>query len=302
MPSRVSLLPAGRRLRLFLAVLLGVALAAGVARAELLAPFKDELFAYPRVLAVADGGRHVTVDYQSQRDIHGRDQIPERRAKSAYVDLGPSRSQRELVVATEVARVPHVAVGRTQNARFIVLYLYGQGGNRLQGMNDYTFGGNFNRIKNLAERNGGLYLTTDFSDFGDRGARQVASLISYYATSSPGARVYVACGSMGGAICWRLADDADVAPRLGGLLLLGSHWEEKFLSSRAFRLRVPVFFGHGGADKVFPVAQQERFFRSILRRAPDYPARFVRFETGSHGTPIRMSDWRATLNWMHSAR
>jgi hypothetical protein len=24
----------------------------------------------------------------------------------------------------------------------------------------------------------------------------------------------------------------------------------------------------------------------------------VRFETGTHGTPIRMTDWRETLNWM----
>ena len=130
----------------------------------------------------------------------------------------------------------------------------------------------------------------------------MASLIAFYAAHSPRARVYVACGSMGGALCWRLADDAGVAPRLGGLLLLGSFWEEKFLSSREFSARVPVFFGHGGADRVFPVERQEAFFRSILRRAPDYPARFVRFETGSHGTPIRMSDWRETLNWMDAAR
>ncbi len=272
------------------------------ARADLLGPFKDDLFAYPRTLGVQDGGRHLTVDYRKQRDIHQRDEVPERRAKSAYIDRTPSRSQKDLMVATDVARVPHMIVGTPQNARFMVVYLYGQGGNRKQGMNDFTFGGNFNRIKNLAARNGGLYITTDFSDFAATGAKQVSSLISYYATSSPNAKIYVACGSMGGGLCWRLADDADVAPRLGGLLLFGSHWDEKFLSSRAFERRVPVFFGHGSDDTVFPVENQERFFRSILRRAPDYPARFVRFESGSHGTPIRMSDWRATLNWMAVAR
>jgi hypothetical protein len=26
----------------------------------------------------------------------------------------------------------------------------------------------------------------------------------------------------------------------------------------------------------------------------------VRFEAGNHGTPIRMTDWRETLNWMLS--
>src|SRR5690606_10024512 len=141
--------------------------------ADLLAPYKDDLFAYPRVLARADGGRHVTVDYRAKRDIDGRDQIPERRVKPAYVDLGVRRAQKELVAAAGRVHIRHMAVGRTEGAGFIVLYLHGQGGNRAQGMNDHTFGGNFNRIKNLAVRNGGLYLTTDFSDFGAVGARQV---------------------------------------------------------------------------------------------------------------------------------
>jgi len=287
--------------RLTLAAALFLAFAPASAAKELLRPFKDELFAYPARLAQADGGRHFTVDYQSARDINSRDEVPERRVRSRYIDLDVRRVQKDLVARTEVAQIPHMTVGTADKARFIVVYLYGQGGTRRQGMDDFTFGGNFNRIKNLALHNGGLYLTTDFSSFDATGARQVASLIGVYAQKSPDAPVYVACGSMGGALCWRLADDASVAPRLGGLLLLGSHWDDRFLSSRAFKRRVPVFFGHGGGDRVFPVEHQERFFRSILRRAPDYPARFVRFETGSHGTPIRMSNWRDTLNWMHSA-
>jgi hypothetical protein len=28
----------------------------------------------------------------------------------------------------------------------------------------------------------------------------------------------------------------------------------------------------------------------------------MRFETGTHGTPIRMVDWRQALNWMLSLR
>lgn len=285
----------------FLAAFFTVILAAP-AHAELLKPFKDELFSYPRALSQSDGGRHMAVDYRSDRDINARDEIPERRAHARYVDLAVRSRQKDLVAATGVARIAHMIVGQPDDARFIVVYLYGQGGSRRQGMDDFTFGGNFNRIKNLAARNGGLYLTTDFSDFAETGARQVASLISYYAARSPKAKIFIACGSMGGGLCWRLADDETLAPRLSGLLLLGSHWDETFLSSRAFRARVPVFFGHGGADRVFPVATQERFFRSILSRSPDYPARFVRFETGSHGTPIRMSDWRDTLNWMDSVR
>ncbi len=272
------------------------------ADADMLAPYKDGLYAYPAVLAEADGGRHVTVDYRESRDIDGRDEVPERRVWGNYVDLGVRRAQQDLVVETTAGRIAHIALGRQEKARFIVVYLHGQGGSRRQGMDDFTFGGNFNRIKNLAARNDGLYLTVDFPDFGAGGAGRVAALAGHYAARSPEAPVFIACGSMGGGLCWRLADDAGIAPRLGGLLLLGSHWDEGFFASRAFKRRVPLFFGHGGNDKVYPVERQEAFFRAILKRAPDYPARFVRFETGSHGTPIRMADWRATLNWMAADR
>ncbi len=269
-----------------------------VAFAETLKPYKDELFAYPEILS-RDGG-YIVVDYDEMRDINGRDEIPERQARGKYVSTGVRKAQQDGLLRTKAGNVRHVAVGRREGAKFIAIYLHGQGGSRKQGVDDFTFGGNFNRIKNLMARNGGLYLSPDFSDFGEKGAAEIAALVRHYGKKSPGAKFFVACGSMGGSLCWALADNEAVAPQLGGLLLLGSHWHENFLASPAFRAKVPVFFGHGSRDTVFPVEQQEAFFRSITAKSPGYPVRFVRFETGTHGTPIRMTDWRETLNWMFS--
>lgn len=265
-------------------------------------PHKDRLFAYPGVLSSDLDGRYRVIDYREMRDINGRDEIPERRAKRSYVSLGVRRMQQDLAVETQAGTIRHIAVGQTQGASVITLYLHGQGGSRHQGADDFSFGGNFNRIKNLMTEAGGLYLSPDFSDFGDRGAAEVAALIAHYVGASPGALVFVACGSMGGALCWKLAEDAETAAHLSGLLFLGSHWHDTFFASAAFERKVPLFFGHGSGDTVFPVERQEAFFRSILQRAPDYPVRFVRFETGTHGTPIRMTDWRETLNWMLSVQ
>lgn len=271
------------------------------ASALTLKPFKDELFAYPALLSSEKGDRYRVFDYRELRDINQRDEAPERRAHAKYVALGVRRAQQDLVFKGDAGEVRHFAVGSTENASIIVIYLHGQGGSRRQGIDDFTFGGNFNRIKNLMAGNGGLYLSPDFADFGEDGAAQVAALIGYYAKQSPAAKIFVACGSMGGQICWRLAGRKDTGGRIDGLLLLGSMWDEGFLSSPAFGRRVPVFFAQGSKDPVFPVASQEAFFRSILAKTPDYPTRFVRFETGTHGTPIRMTDWRETLNWMLSA-
>lgn len=284
----------------FLSIVVTVALAPPAEATDALKPFKDELFAYPAVLSSEKGDRYRVVDYRELRDINERDQVPERRVKGEYVSTAVRKVQQDLMLKTDAGDIRHVAVGSTAGAGIIVLYLHGQGGSRKQGADDFTFGGNFNRIKNLMAANGGLYLSPDFSDFSDKGAAQIASLIGHYAEASPGAKIFVACGSMGGALCWKLAGRQDTGARVDGLLLLGSLWDESFLASPAFKRRIPVFFGQGSKDPVFPVQNQEAFFRSILAKSSSYPARFVRFETGTHGTPIRMVDWRETLNWMLS--
>ena len=175
------------------------------ASAQALEPFKDKLFAYPGILSSEAGGDYLVVDYDEMRDINKRDQVPERRVRGAYVSTGVRKVQKDLVLKSDAGAIRHFVVGRTEGARYITLYLYGQGGSRKQGINDFTFGGNFNRIKNLMAANDGLYLAPDVSDFGDRGTAEVAALIEHYGGRSPGAKIFIACGSMGGAICWRLA-------------------------------------------------------------------------------------------------
>ncbi|WP_181169801.1 alpha/beta fold hydrolase [Mesorhizobium sp. B2-3-13] len=291
-----------RRLsRAFLAFLAAIIFPiAAHADALTLKPFKDDVFAYPATLSSDSNGAYTVLDYREMRDINQRDEVPEKRVHAQYTDTGVRKVQQDLLLKTDAGDVRYVAVGKTQGAAVIVLYLHGQGGSRKQGVDDFTFGGNFNRLKNLMAGNGGLYISPDFPDFGDKGAAQVAALIDHYAEQSPGAKIFVACGSMGGALCWKLAARKDTGGRVNGLLLLGSLWDEGFLASPAFKRRVPVFFGQGSHDVVFPVASQEAFFRSILAKSKTYPTRFVRFETGTHGTPIRMVDWRGTLNWMLS--
>lgn len=288
--------------RLLPAVLFfALALVATPAAALQLAPFKDRLFDYPAILDSRDQGAYRIVDYREMRDINGRDAVPERRVERRYIETEIRRLQREEVVETRAGSIRHFLVGKPRGARLIVVYLHGQGGSRHQGVNDLTFGGNFNRVKNLVARNGGLYLSPDIADFGEAGAAQVAGLLSHYVADAPHARIVLACGSMGGALCWRLARERLLAPRLAGLMLLGSMWDDDFAGTPAFRHRVPVFIGHGSRDSVFPIEAQEMFYDKIRIAAPDYPVRLVRFETGSHGTPIRMTDWRETLNWMLAA-
>lgn len=280
--------------------LLFILICAGIVPASALdvAAHKDRLFAYPSVIETRDGGAFRIIDYNEMRDINGRDEIPEKRVKGQYVTPGVKRVEKDTRVDTAAGTINHVAVGTQQGAKVITVYIHGQGGNRKQGSNDYTFGGNFNRIKALMAGNGGLYLAPDVDDFGPTGVARMAALIDHYARMSPGAPVFVACGSAGGAVCYGLANAKATVRWLSGIMLMGSFWQDDFLASPAFERRVPLFIGHGSRDPVFAIGNMEGFYQRIRNADAAYPVMMVRFESGNHGTPIRMTDWRETLNWM----
>ena len=154
-----------------------------------------------------------------------------------------------------------------------MVYLHGQGGSRKQGVDDFTFGGNFNRVKNLMAENGGLYLSPDFSDFGDKGAAEIAALITHYAEQlARRARLRRLRLDGRGAGAGSLPADKTVAPRLSGLLLLGSLWDERFSRQPGFQAQGAGVFRPGQSrSPCSRSTNQEAFFRSISAKSPGYP-------------------------------
>jgi predicted esterase len=284
------------------ALALALCTAAHAADPYRLAPYKDDLFKYPEVLSSEDNGNFVVVGYDKQRDLYDRDQVPERKVWPKYVS-GVSRISG--TYASSGKSLGFFGAGKVEGgARAVVIYVHGQGGSRFQGVDDGMFGGNFNRIMNLMAANGGAYLSPDFTDIGPAGAADIKALILDQLRRSPDAALFVACGSQGGALCWDMIADPEVAGRLSGLLLLGSGHDEQFLKSPLLKQkarRVPIFIGHGTLDPIFPWQDEADFYKRLRKAAPGYPVKFAAFDTGVHGTPIRMVDWRLTLNWMLEA-
>ncbi len=240
------------------------------------------------------------VDYSKQRDLYGRDTIVEKKAKPEYVSLVGSATYE---YAGGGNRTLHfMGTGKVKgDAKAIVIYIHGMGGSRAQGVNEWMFGGNFNRIMNLMAQNDGAYLSPDFSDFGASGTADIRNLILDQAQRSPKAEIFIACGSWGGAICWQLAADAKAAPHISGLLLLGSNHDDRFVRSPAVTgsgHRFPVYIGHGTADPIYGWKDEVAFYNKVRAANPGYPIKCAIFNTGVHGTPIRMTDWRLILNWM----
>ncbi|MDP9629867.1 UNVERIFIED_ORG: pimeloyl-ACP methyl ester carboxylesterase [Ensifer adhaerens] len=268
------------------------------AEAQVLKPYKDDLFSYGKVLEESEGGDYRVVDYQELRDINERDEIPERRVKRAFVSLGVKGEQVNETLDVGGRSLGVTRVGRERGAAFTVIFIHGRGGDRRLGANDFSFGGNFNRLKNLAVANGGVYYAPSVRSFDAAGAADVAGLVKLAAERSGGRPVVLACASMGSFICWGVSRDAGAVAALGGMMIMGGAADPDFTKSAAYKAKLPMFFSHGSRDSVYPAASQKALYSAL--KGQGYPARFVLFETGSHGTPVRMTDWRDALNWIGS--
>ncbi|MBW9087476.1 alpha/beta fold hydrolase [Rhizobium wenxiniae] len=259
-------------------------------------PFKDNLFSSHKVLKSEDGGAYEVMDYNELRDINDRDQEPERRVRGAYVDTSVRRSQENETLMLGGRNVEVTRVGQSSGERFSVIFIHGRGGDRRLGVNDYSFGGNFNRLKNLVARNGGTYYSVSVRSFDDKGAADVGALLRHAFEQSSGRPVILACASMGGIVCQNIVRDREAVRYLGGMVLLGGPPDQGLATTPYAKLKLPIYFGHGSADSVYRAEDQEKIFRGL--RATGYPARFALFQTGGHGTPIRMVDWRKVLNFV----
>jgi predicted esterase len=268
------------------------------AQALELKPFKDKEFAYSGFIGNASNPLDLTIDYQEMRDINGRDAVPELRVKSPWLSTGVRRQAKDLTIDTPLGPLQAIATGKREGASFIVVFLHGKGGTRELGQNDLRFGGNFNRIRNLAVQNGGVYVTPGFTGFGDEAARQVSAITQAFLAASPSAKLVLACGSMGGFVCHRLVRDEAIAPRLSGVMFMGSFPDDGFATSSVVKTGLPVFIGHGSNDRTSPMAGMDAFAAKLRASAGASNVMIHRFNTGSHGTPIRMTDWRLVLNWM----
>lgn len=266
----------------------------------LLAPFKETAFRYRKPLEVSDGGRFMIAPYDELVDINKRDEVPVRKVRSWYVRRLPKGTQVEGDYEVGGRRHQYRAIGKLSGgSKMTVIYIHGRGGNRDWGFDDERFGGNFNRLKNMLLKAGGAYVSPDFTDFEAEGLADVKALVAKFRRLTDGPLI-VACGSLGNSHCWNLAQDATSAKSLDGLIVLSGFPDERYFSSPAVRSshRVPLFISHGTWDPDYNYKPMVEFYRELRKRAPDHPVRLVLFETGKHGAPVRMIDWRDTLNWI----
>lgn len=265
-----------------------------------LGPQKDNLFAYRPALEQRDNGDYLLVPYDEQKDINQRDEMPVRKVRATFTERIPRSEIRDFTYKAEDRVLPILGAGKVDgDARYSVVYIHGKGGTRDWGFDDERFGGNYNRLKNLMVKNGGAYYSPNFTDFDEQGAADIQALITKLFDQRSG-KIVIACGSLGNKICWSIANNPVTLKMISGVVILSGFPDREFLRiaySDAFT-PVPVYIAHGSRDKVYDTAAMDDFYNAL--QAKNYPARMTVFDTGNHGTPVRMIDWRQTLNWIFS--
>jgi hypothetical protein len=269
-----------------------------------LAPYKDEHFAYTKIIKSDYGGDFVMVEFTEERDINGRDEIPLKKAFAKMVDLDVNQHKEDMLFEQSTNPFRYLAVGKARGgAKVVVIFMHGWHGDRTLPMEDLRFGGNFNRLKNLMVKNDGVYITPDFTGFGLLAKNQMHALMQHQAEISPGAPIILGCASTSCKVLYRLLEDPKSAALLSGVVLFGGGKYDPFLDTPVLKdpaKWVPMYIGHGSEDKTNNWVTLELFFKAIKKAQPDYPIHYDLFVGGVHGTPIRMADWRMLINWMLS--
>jgi hypothetical protein len=269
----------------------------------ILQPFKEQLFKYRKPLEVADNGRFMKIPYDELRDINKRDEVPVRRVNSAYIRRLPKGTEVELEYESGGTKQLYRAMGNLQGgSKLTMIYIHGRGGSRDWGFDDERFGGNFNRLKNMMLKAGGTYIAPDFTDFEAQGLAEIKALIAKYRPLTAG-KLVVSCGSLGNSHCWALARDPQASRQIDGIIVLAGFPDDRFLNSAAAKpggRTIPLVIAHGSWDPDYDYKPMLSFYEALRKQNPDYPVRYLLFETGKHGAPVRMIDWRDTLNWIDS--
>ncbi len=288
---------------IFTAFYLFTMTAANVSAQSLELPaYKDELFNYSATLETRDGGAFELKDFEEMRDVNGRDEIPVKKAQAKYVDESIIGSERAETLKAGPVKVDYLAAGATSDAAFAVIFAHGSNGTKDLGMQDWTFGGNFNRLKHFAINNNGTYYSPSFLDFGKVGAAQIKLLVQKVRAVSPKAKIVLACASSGGSICESAFFQPENLANVSGFVLMATGVGPKMLASAEIKsYGGAIFLLHGTNDKLVRYERHYEAFSRFKSARTDFAIRFQLFQTGGHGTPIRMIDWRDTLNWIFSS-
>lgn len=263
---------------------------------------KDKLFEYRNILEKWTNDDYVKVDYVEKIDLYERDIEPVDKVKEEYIDISYIEKwyEKEEKINISWKELTYFIAKKDDNIDKLVIYIHWWWWNRFQGMSDYTFGWNFNRVKNLMIHNTGAYISPDFSNFWYKGQNEIHKIILNQKEKNKNLKnVFIACGSSGWEVCWGLFNNEEFNKDINWIILVWSSVNYWFFNNKEIKKRlIPIFLGHWTNDKQIWYQWHTNFFNKIKQENINYPIKLHLYNTWVHWTPIRMINWKETIEWM----
>jgi len=264
--------------------------------------YKDEHFT-PKLLAQAPECNVSYYDYDEIEHVNGQDCAKE--SGFHFPMTQPDRITRLDSVRRERTDIPGVKAtweigpepGKGNNVpKCAVIWCHGAVESTHPhhlGARDTNFGGNNNRLANLAIQQNCTYYSPNFR--GAEGYYAIQNLVDYLREKGV-EEVFVSASSAGASALNILASNSNNNDILGGLFYTGTYITPEYVSrTPAFKAGVPIVFSQGANDKYQEV--RDSYFKVKEKYPRKHNLWMQVFRNGGHGTPIRMIDWRHTLNW-----
>lgn len=241
----------------------------------------------------------IHIQYDPLEHYRGWDRVPGEQANRNRVSALPRGVESSYQVRLANRRTQIYQTGALSSAQFAVVFVHGAGGNGSLGNNDWSFGGNFNRLKNIVFKSGGVYLSPSFR-LNNSGVGVAQAMVDWVREEAGDIPVVFVCASRGSVICDGLLRARYSESRaVDGFIYLGAQSGPSASSSSDYRgQRVPIILAHGSYDPVLPWESMLAVYDSWRRGG--YPVQFQLHHGGVHGTPIRLFDWRRGLQWIFS--
>lgn len=271
------------------------------AELELFEPYKDDLFT-PELIARGNDCNVSLYNYDEINHVNGQDCAKENGMHKSVAqpnrigDVSSVRRERlneipGLEKTWEIGPQP----GGPDGPKCAVVWCHGaveSDNPQHLGARDSNFGANNNRLMNLANQQGCTYYSPSFR--GSNGYYAIQSLIDYLRANGV-KEIFITASSAGASALNVAANNPANTDILGGLFYTGTYSHpESVERSAAFKAGVPIVFSQGANDE-YATARDGYF--NVLERNPNANMWLQVFQDGAHGTPIRMIDWRQTLNW-----
>lgn len=268
---------------------------------ELFEPYKDELFT-PELLARGNNCNVSLFDYNEIDHVNGQDCAKENGMHKSVAqpdrigDVSSVRRERikeipGLEKTWEIGPKP----GGVDGPKCAVIWCHGaveSDNPHHLGARDSNFGANNNRLMNLANQQGCTYYSPSFR--GRHGYYAIQYLIDYLKENGVD-EIFISASSAGASALNVASNNPANTDVLAGLFYTGTYSNPQYVErSAAFKAGVPIVFSQGANDEY--ATARDGFF-DVLDRNPNANMWLQIFEDGAHGTPIRMIDWRQTLNW-----